>query len=191
MSFFQPMFTNECAKSLADHTGPGPPPQFPFSLCHVHRTEIIDCLSLGGTHFQGFALLGNLHSVDITRRMGRLICSRLTLNVIYTGQLVAWTFIVRETFPTKSFNHGPQKKKSNLKAPYAQNYKKRAFVKEKQRLYAFIITIQLLVDRKMIQKRWFMLATCVNILSTYFRCSGEGWCHHWFSYHAGKIQTFK
>lgn len=56
--------------------------------CHVHRTKIMDCLGLGGTHFQGPALLGNLDSVDITRRIGSLICSSLTLNVIYTGQLV-------------------------------------------------------------------------------------------------------
>lgn len=75
----------------------------PLWLCHVHRTrdqKKIDYFSLGRTHFQGPALLGSLHSVDITRRIGSLICSSLTLNVIYTGQLVVWTFIVRETFVT-------------------------------------------------------------------------------------------
>lgn len=93
-------------------------------VCHVHRTKIMECLSLGGTHFQGPALLGNLHSVDITRRIGSLICSSLTLNVIYTGRLVVWTFIVRETFLAKPFNQTTQK--SILKGPYANNSKKRA-----------------------------------------------------------------
>lgn len=44
----------------------------PFSLClcFVHSNKIMEYLNLGRTHFQDPALLGNLHSVDITRRTG-------------------------------------------------------------------------------------------------------------------------
>lgn len=73
------------------------------------QVEIMDSLNLCRIPFQGLPLLGNLHSVDITRRIGSLICSRLTLNVIHSGQLEAWTFFVRETSLTKSFNQTTQK----------------------------------------------------------------------------------
>lgn len=78
-------------------------------LCSL-RFKIIDCLSLSRIPFQGLPLLGNLHSVDIARWIGGLICSSLTLNVIHSGQLEAWTFFVRETLPTKSFNQTTQKR---------------------------------------------------------------------------------
>lgn len=64
-------------------------------LCS-HRFKIIDCLSLSSIPFQGLPLLGKLHSLDITRRIGSLIWSSLTLNVIHSGQLEAWTFFVRD-----------------------------------------------------------------------------------------------
>lgn len=103
-------------------------------LCHVHSTTIMDCLSLSRTHFQGCALLGNLHSVDITRRIGSLICSRLTLNVIYTGQLVLWTFIVRETFMTIIIQSN-RTKSSLLKVPYAKNCAK----KKKKKVHGMLL----------------------------------------------------
>lgn len=83
-----------------------------FLCCSVFtQVQIMDSLnlSLSRIPFQGLPLLGNLHSVDITRRIGSLICSRLTLNVIHSGQLEAWTFFVRETSLTKSFNQTTQK----------------------------------------------------------------------------------
>lgn len=84
-------------------------PALSFSVLCSHRFKIIDCLSLSRIPFQGLPLLGNLHSLDITRRIGSLICSSLTLNVIHSGQLEAWTFFVRETSLTKSFNQTTQK----------------------------------------------------------------------------------
>lgn len=80
-----------------------------FSLCRVHKTHIMDRLNLGKTHFQDPGLLGNLHSVDITRRIGGLICCSLALNVIYTGQLVAWTSIVRGDLHDHNHSIKPQK----------------------------------------------------------------------------------
>lgn len=93
-------------------------------LCNVLSAKIMDYLSLGKTPFQGPSLLGNLHSVDITRRIGSLICSSLTLNVIYTGRPVIWTFIVRETLLATQTT---QKKSIQLKVPYAKNSKECAW----------------------------------------------------------------
>lgn len=85
-----------------------------FLCCTVFtQVQIMDSLNLSRIPFQGLPLLGNLHSVDITKRIGSLICSRLTLNVIHSGQLEAWTFFVRETSLTKSFNQTTHKKKKN------------------------------------------------------------------------------
>lgn len=82
-----------------------------FLCCTVFtQVQIMDSLNLCRIPFQGLPLRGNLHSVDITRRIGSLICSRLTLNVIHSGQLEAWTFFVRETSLTKSFNQTTPKK---------------------------------------------------------------------------------
>lgn len=82
-------------------------------LCCTVFTQVqtMDPLNLCRIPFQGLPLRGNLHSVDITRRIESLICSRLTLNVIHSGQLEAWTFFVRETSLTKSFNQTTPKKK--------------------------------------------------------------------------------
>lgn len=84
-------------------------PTLSFAVLCSHRFKIIDYLSLSRIPFQGLPLLGHLHSVDITRRIGSLICSSLTLNVIHSGQVEAWTFFERETLLTKSFNQATQK----------------------------------------------------------------------------------